>query len=164
MKSKTIITMLIALFVLIGTASASAILTLPTEPKEVLVGGPGVDFDGVLITVPGATGTLAWQTFDTGITAEINDAGFSTVGEINGITTTSGTPLPFTLTVKAGSTVTFGTYDVYVKYCKDTTCVDKIVKASATGTVAPIPEVSTAVSTAIGLLGILGLIKFSKKN
>ena len=162
---KKIITMLITMFVLIGTASAGYNLTLPVKDKEIPIGGE-TTFAVILTTDPGITnGTLAWEVVDGApISAKLDGASFASSGEIS-VDTDTLVPVTYTLTVQTVSGAIVGAvYEVYVSYCKEDTCEDNRVRASATGTVVPTPELSTGILSTVGLLGLFGLVKFSKKN
>ena len=165
MKIRNIIISLIVLFALTGIASAGYVVTLPVQDKEIPI-GEEVTFDVILTTDPGVEGTLAWEVMDDApISAKLSDEEFDESGEIT-VNTETLEPLTTILTVQTENGAVVGEiYEISITFCKEESCIDGgRVRASATGSVAPIPEVSTAVSTAIGLLGILGLIKFSKKN
>jgi len=170
MKIRNIIMLLIASIILVGTVSAHsegkclATLTIPDDDKTVLVGNT-VNFTLNLMPDSNGAGSFTWVA-PSPLTAKIDPEEFSSSGGVQ-FNTDNGVLYTRTLTVMANSGVEIGhPYVVTVTYCEWglPACKDTHIMTTAQGTITPTPELSTAIFTAAGLIGLIGLIKFSKKE
>lgn len=108
------------------------------------------------------TGSLEWQTFDASITARINNVGtFTLSGSYGPFSVTKLVPKTFIFTVAADSNAVVGKqYDVEVNYLNAVS----VIKARATTTVEPVPELSTSILTITGLVGLVLLGINTRRN
>lgn len=173
---KNYIAIILATLFLVGTASAiqtpDATITPSTSTKNVIIGSStGVDFVLTLTALKGnavGEGTLIWDSGDSTIVARMDNTGsFVSSGSFD-VTTVLNSPQDHTLTVKTADGVINGqSYPITINFCRPDSgeCVGTgKVRATASATVIPTPELSTSVFTAVGLIGLLGMVKFSKKN
>jgi len=156
MKINTQIMALIVLFSAISLASAGpAELKLDPLSREIPVGTTGT-YNLTLNTTE--SGNLNWDTNSTFINASIDSALAGQTGNISvgtGIST-------HILYVTPLSGITIGTlYDIDITHAQGGST--KAI-AIATAGVVPIPELSTIAFTSFGILGLIGLMRISRKE
>lgn len=152
-----VMAVLVVLF-MVGTASADTTITLDSLTKDVPIGGT-VDFTVTLSS--DTNGSLQWDVAIPAdpITAKIAPGAFAKSGNV-GVTVPPNVQI-FTLTVKAEDGAVVGQkYKVKVKYFN----TEQDLEAMATAGTIPTPELSTSILTAAGLIGLIGLVRYRRKD
>lgn len=161
---------MVILTMLIATGIASAADQIAVDPSTVLdidVGAIG-HFTLTLKTSADAKGgNLDWASDNSLIWAGIDGAptGQFGVKAISTSSTCSGTPQictqTFDLQVEPQSGITLNEqHDITVTYKN----AKGVAKAMATASGNPIPELSTIALTSAGLIGLIGLVRFRRKD
>jgi hypothetical protein len=158
---KTLILYVVGIIMLLAGIASATSLVPDSEIKNIPIGGT-VDFTLTLNPSYTETGSLEWQTFDAPITARINNVGtFALSGSYGPFSVTKLVSKTFILTVAADSNAVVGQqYDVEVDYLNTVS----VIKARATTTVDPVPELSTSILTITGLVGLVLLINTRRRN
>lgn len=149
--TKKIITIAVVLMTLfIGGAYAAATIGLDALVKDVPIGGD-VTFTVTLDT--DTTGDLLWST-QSPLTATMD-------GDSSGsISITSTGVSTHALKVAAGSGAVVGQkYKIKLIFLNS----EQDIEAVATAGGVPVPELSTSILTATGLVGLLGMVMFRKR-
>ena len=170
MTKRRIISVLSVLLLIVGLASAYATLVVAPLTQNAVIGGAAVPYTLTLVTDETGAKSLTWMTSDPSIIAVIGPVGgpyaaYGQSGNYNFVIPAGGcpsaTPCTFDLKVKATAGATVGQqYDVTSWYGT----LPFTIKAVATGSVVPIPEVSTVILTSAGLIGLIGLVIFRRKD
>jgi len=163
---KTINILVFAVFVMVistaSLASATGQLTVDSLEKTVPLGGT-VDFTVTVNDTEAQTAaTLQWVTGNPNITANIPGLGsFVQAGSYNPVVIAANTPTTFTLRVKADANATVGSkVNVRVFYLDQVADLQAVVTTS----VVPTPEVPTSALMAVGLIGLVSVVRFGRKN
>lgn len=155
------------LMVMLSVVVAGAYATLLVSPLEqdVVIGDGPVTYTITLNTDETGTGYVNWATEDPSIIAAVGPVGgpFGTLEQVGTYSFTSpGGEQTFEMQVRAVEGAVNGEkYDIAVSYADG---APFNVKALATATADPVPELSTIVLTSAGLIGLLGLVMTRKKD
>lgn len=167
-KNSLLLTVLISVLTILSTVnpvSAGSVIGLDEITKDVPIGGT-VDFTVTLQTTNTGPGVMAWRVnpMNQPITAELDNKGLSKFGFVS--INTPPSPKTFTLTVAAGNGAVVGhEYLVELNYCTGTEpCEGNTAIARAQAGVIPTPELSPSILTAVGLIGLIGLVRMRRKD
>jgi len=164
MRMTLIVANILLIFAISDVASAASELTISPLSQDVLVGSTAT-YILKLNTTDTGDGKLNWQVEGSHIVAAINSKPFAKKGTLD-ITNTPGIPQTFTLYVRPMKGVTIGEpVDIEVNYKGPNNKGTKLkIKAKVTGSVVPVPELSTAALTSAGLIGLFGLGRLRKQE
>jgi hypothetical protein len=162
-KFKRLSFVVISLFVMIGAASASDSLEISPNTQNINVGTYG--YYVVTLNASENISTLNWDTQTALINASLKDGGsYATdapAGSIGISYIGNSGPMTYDLRVMPLSGVTLHTEYNIVVAGKNVTGV---AKASVSGSVVPVPEVATLGLVSAGLIGLVGLTRYRRKD
>lgn len=173
-KTKNLLLLVVVSLLTIGVVSALdfATLDLDQRVKELPIGGT-VDFTVYLdVTTIGDNNpdqrTISWQ-IPGGypIEAKLDSESYAKSGHMHFVPPSSSEwSKTFTLAVKTTNGAEAGkAYPITISYCEGGgSCFGETAVAKTTAGVIPTPELSTSVLTAIGLVGLIGLVKLRRKD
>lgn len=162
MVNKMIMTVTFVLVALLTVGTASATSLVPdSEVKNIPIGG-SVSFTLTLNPSKTESGALTWEVFNTPpITASVDGAAIGATGTTPSFAVSAGVSQTHTLTVYADSSAVEGQlYDIQVNYLGQ----NLILRAMTTPAVNPIPETSTMALTSVGVIGLLGMVMFRRRD
>lgn len=167
MYKKTLTILAILLTVGIGAAAfITAQLDISPAQQDIDIAAVGTYTLTLTTNADAKGGTLTWQADDPALIANINGAPVTQTGSmiIPTSSTCSGTPLSCTQTfdLKASpqSGITTGLHSITVTAFNQV----GVAKAMVSGGVNPVPEIPAGILTATGLIGLIGLVRYRKKN
>jgi len=165
MKNILIVTVCCLMTMTMANADKTSCITVePVETLEIDIGSVGT-FTVTLNTDSYDNGTMEYDTGNDYLLAQLINNSVSTTynrtGSIDFDMPEGSDEISFTLNVKPISGITCHTpYDVDVSFLN----INGKVKAMATASTVPIPELSTIALMSAGLLGLLGLVRLQRKE
>lgn len=166
MNKKSITILAILLTAGIAAAFITAQLDISPAQQDINLGATGLYTLTLTTNADAIGGTLNWATDSPLLIANINGVPASQVGimPISAHSVCSGSPQSctqtFTLEASPQSGITSGLHSVTVTVLNRAL----VAKAMVSGGINPVPEVPTGILATAGLIGLVGLVRYRKKN